>query len=71
MLIVKTYYFMEGGDDDHGKLSQRNKKHHQTINDNLHHDSKRFTLIIVIPFLTQGINVLKNYYLVTIYSHLL
>jgi hypothetical protein len=49
-------YFMEGGDDDHGKLSQRNKKHHQSINDNLHHDTKRFTLIIVIPFLTQGIS---------------
>jgi len=27
-VIMKIYYFMEGGDDDHGELSQGNKRHH-------------------------------------------
>jgi hypothetical protein len=33
-VITKTFYFMEGRDDDHGKLSQGNKRHHRSISDN-------------------------------------
>jgi hypothetical protein len=27
-VIIETFYFMEGKDDDHGELSQGNKRHH-------------------------------------------
>jgi hypothetical protein len=55
-VIAKTCYFMVGGDDDHGKLFQGNKRHHRSIGDNFYRDTKRLTLIIVIPFLTHGIS---------------
>jgi hypothetical protein len=55
-VIVETCYFMEGGDDDHGELFQGNKRHHRSIVDNFHCDTRRRTFIIVDPFLTQGIS---------------
>jgi hypothetical protein len=56
-VIMETFNFMEGKDDDHVELFQRNKRHHRLINDNLCRNTRRFTFIIVAPFLTQGISV--------------
>jgi hypothetical protein len=54
-VIMETCYLTKGRDDDHGEPFQGNKRHHQLIDDNLCHDTKRLTFIIVVPFLTQRI----------------
>jgi hypothetical protein len=38
-VIMETCYFTEGGHDDHGELFQGNKKHHQLIGENFHHNT--------------------------------
>jgi hypothetical protein len=52
-VITETCYLMKEGYDDHGKLSQGNKRHHRSIGNNLHLNIGRLTLISIAPFLTK------------------
>jgi hypothetical protein len=40
---------MEGKDDDHGELSQGNKRHHWSINENLCHNLLSLLLLQSLP----------------------
>jgi hypothetical protein len=52
-VITETCSLMKEGYDDHGRLSQGNKRHHRSIGNNLHLNIGRLNLISIAPFLTK------------------